>query len=121
MSEVKLDEAKIERAMRGGLLHVVELATNNIADITPRDNARMPKDPSQSVTWNLKRSIWFEEISDFEFEIWVAQDDDAENYAWHVEFGTPNMEARSYLRKGIIDSAEQMTTEYAQVVQLLLR
>ena len=121
MSEVILDEAKIIRAMRWWLLSVSELAVEKISDIAPRDKERPPKDPTQKVTWNLKRSIWFEEISDLEFDIGVAQGDEAENYAWHQEFWTPNMEARSYLRKWIIDNAKEFTDHYAYVVDELLK
>lgn len=121
MSELILDEIKIKKAMKWWLLSVSQLAVEKISDIAPRDKERMPKDPSQKVTWNLKRSIWFDEVGDLEFDIGVAQGDEAENYAWHQEFWTVHMEARSYLRKGIVDNADEFTRQYAYVVQQLLR
>ena len=121
MSELILDEIKIAKAMKWWLLSVSELAVEKISDIAPRDKDRMPKDPTQKVTWNLKRSIWFDEVSDLEFDIGVAQGDDAENYAWHQEFGTPHMEARSYLRKWIIDNANEFTIHFTYVTQQLLK
>lgn len=121
MSEVNIDEKKILRAMRGGLISVVELAEEKIIENTPRDKNRLPKNTKIKVTWNLKRSIWHEEKGLLEFDIGVKQGDDAENYAWHQEFWTPHMEARSYLRKWIIENTKAFTDLYAKVVQRLLK
>ena len=50
MATMKLDTAKIERAMEMALLDSVMLLQEKILEITPRDPKRLPKDISAKIT-----------------------------------------------------------------------
>lgn len=113
MTNFTINPAGVE-ALRGiikdGLSVAAEQLTDDIRAIAPRDPTRPPKDPSRPVTGNLKRSIAYEVNDNLEAKIGVnLQHGLTEGktpimeYARYQEFGTPNMPARSYLRKGLIE------------------
>lgn len=104
MAKMDLNTAKIEKAMEMALLDSVMLLQEKILEITPRDPARLPKDPNAKVTWNLKRSIDYQQIWQFEFKIGTKQGE--AEYWKFLEFGTPRMQPRSFLRKWILDNKE---------------
>ena len=101
---MKIDQARIDRAMEMALLDSVQLLQEKILEITPRDPKRLPKDINAKVTWNLKRSIAYQQVWQFEFKIGTNQGE--AEYWKFLEFGTPKMAPRSFLRKGIIDNKE---------------
>lgn len=105
-----MDAGKINSAVGGALLDSVMMLTNEIIAITPRDTARLPLDPSVKVTWNLKRSIDFQQVWELEYKIgtkqWEAE------YWKYLEFGTPRMAPRSFLRKGIADSRDKVLKNF---------
>lgn len=79
--------------MEAGIQNIIP----DIKAITPRDPDRMPKDPSRPVTGRLKDSITYNKIDRFRYEIGTLNQ--APSYAFYLEFGTPKMAPRSYLRK----------------------
>lgn len=112
MAEMKMDTAKIDRAMSMALLDSVQLLQQKIIEITPRDPKRLPKNIKAKVTWDLKRSIDFQQIWEFEFVIgtkqWEAE------YWKFLEFGTAYMQPRSFLRKWIIDNKDLVLRNFAK-------
>lgn len=111
MSKFQFDDAKINTAMEMALLDSVQLLQEEILKITPRDPKRPPKDPSRKVTGDLKRSIDFQQKSQFEFVIGTKQGE--AEYGKYLEFGTPRMAPRSFLRQGIIDSKDLVLKNFA--------
>lgn len=118
MSEMKLDTAKIDRAMAMALLDSVQLLQEKIIEITPRDPKRLPKNIKRKVTWDLKRSIVYEEKSQFEFIIWTLQGE-AEYWAF-LEFGTATMQPRSFLRKWLIDNKDLVLRNFTKRFQQVI-
>lgn len=107
---MKFDQARVERAMEMALLDSVQLLQEEILKITPRDPKRPPKDPSRKITGSLKRSIDYQQVSQFEFVIGTKQGE--AEYWKYLEFGTPRMEPRSFLRQGIIESKEMVLKNF---------
>jgi len=88
-------------------------AVSKIQDITPRDKNRMPKNPNAKVTWSLKRSIWYNKESKFNYKVgskmWAKNSlswEETNTYWMHLEFWTKNMKPRSFLRKWIYDNLD---------------
>jgi len=50
MSEMKMDTAKVDRAMAMALLDSIQLLQEKIIEITPRDPKRLPKNIKVKVT-----------------------------------------------------------------------
>ena len=100
----------IEFGMEAGIQNIIP----DIKAITPRDPARPPKDPSRPVTGRLKDSITYNKLARFSFEIGTLNQ--APTYAFYLEFGTPKMPPRSYLRKGLIDNAEKLQSVVAKAI-----
>lgn len=82
-----------------------------IQDITPRDPERPPKDPSQPVTWSLKRSIWYERVGLFTYKIWTKQGEknsetweDVATYWFDLEYWTKYIPARPFISKWVFDN-----------------
>lgn len=109
---MKFDQSKVDRAMEVALVDSVQLLTNEIIKITPRDPKRPPKDPSRKVTGDLKRSIDYQQTGKFEFIIgtkqWEAE------YWKYLEFGTPRMAPRSFLRQWIADSKDKVLKNFSK-------
>lgn len=110
MSTMKFDHAMLEQAMEMALVDSVQLLQEEILKITPRDPKRPPKDPSRKVTGDLKRSIDYQQVGQFEFKIGTKQGE--AEYGKYLEFGTPRMAPRSFLRQGIIDSKEMVLRNF---------
>lgn len=112
MATVKFDQARVEMAMEMALVDSVQLLQEKILEITPRDPNRMPKDPSRHVTGNLKRSIDYQQVGKFEFIIGTKMGE--AEYGKYLEFWTPNMKPRSFLRKGILDNKDLVAQNFAK-------
>lgn len=110
MATMKLDTAKVERAMEMALLDSVMLLQEKILEITPRDPKRLPKNINAKVTWNLKRSIAYEQVWQFEFKVGTNQGE--AEYWKFLEFGTAHMEPRSFLRKWILDNKDEVLENF---------
>lgn len=111
MSTMKFDQAKMDRAVEMALLDSVQLLQEEILKITPRDPRRPPKDPSRKITGDLKRSIDYQQVGQFEFVIGTKQGE--AEYWKYLEFGTPRMAPRSFLRQGIIDSKDMVLKNFS--------
>ncbi len=126
MSEFKLDQAPLDRALELALLGATQFVQSKIVPITPRDAERLPQNinrkdglaPTRStyfkpvsiggnwysgISGKLKQSIAHEAVSPLEQKIGVTVGT-ANAYAKYLEFGTRTMRPRSFLRKGIIDN-----------------
>lgn len=110
MAKMTIDTAKIERAMEMALVDSVQLLQERVLEITPRDPKRLPKNVNAKVTWNLKRSIAYQQVWQFEFKIGTNQGE--AEYWKFLEFGTPHMAPRSFLRKGIIDNKDEVLANF---------
>ncbi len=118
MSNFTFDQATIDKALGMALLDSVQLLEEEILKITPRDPRRPPKDPSRRITGNLKRSIGYQQVGEFEYIIGTKQ---AEAEYWkYLEFWTPRMAPRSFLRKGIIDSKDLVLKNFAKIFKKAL-
>jgi len=118
MTKLKLNTEKINKAMSMALYDSVLLLQERIIEITPRDLKRPPKNPSAKVTGNLKRSIAYQKMSEFQYKIgttqWMAE------YWAHLEFGTVRMEPRSFLRKWIADNKNDIIKHFGKIFSRLL-
>ena len=120
MSRVEFNENKLNFALKWAMQEVCNVAVEKIVEITPRDPARPPKDLSQKVTWNLKRSIWYEKVNDFHYKVWTTMDE-VESYAWAMEFWTEHIPARPFLRKWINDNKKELEKVFVNIIKLLLK
>lgn len=107
MASFDLDKNAFIREARTAMLAGVQIAHTRIVQMTPRDPLRLPQNPSARVTWNLRRSVQYEEKGKLDFIIWVVRGP-TEEYAWAQEFGTNHIPARSYLRRGIIQNSREI-------------
>jgi len=121
MATFTMDTSKIEKAIDLALFAWAKFLQDKIIQITPRDPARPPKDPSRKVTWNLKRSIGNQKISDTEYRVWVRKwYFNTEEYGsylefWTVtEFWTVRMKPRSFIRKWLEDNKIQVQNAIQQ-------
>lgn len=112
MSTMKFDQARVDRAIEMALVDSVQLLQEEILKITPRDPRRPPKDPSRKITGDLKRSIDYQQVGQFEFKIGTKQGE--AEYGKYLEFGTPRMAPRSFLRQGIIESKDLVLKNFAK-------
>lgn len=107
-----LNTGKINNALWGALLDSVMMLTNDVIAITPRDPKRLPLDPSVRVTGDLKRSIDYQQVGELEYKIgtkqWEAE------YWKFLEFGTPKMAPRSFLRKWLIDNKDKVLRNFGK-------
>lgn len=110
MSEFKMDTAFIKKAMWSALVDSVQLLQGKIIEITPRDPKRLPKNIKAKVTWNLKRSIIYDQVWEFEYIIGTTQDE--AEYWKFLEFGTVHMQPRSFLRKWLIDNKDEVLRNF---------
>lgn len=109
MATFTMDTRAIEKALDFWLLAWTLFLQEKIVQITPRDPARPPKDPSRKVTGNLKRSIGHEKISNTEYRVWVRKwFYNTEKYGAYLEFWTVRMAPRSFIRKGLEDNKIQV-------------
>ena len=120
MSRVEFDMQKFEKAINWALIETCNVWVDKIQEITPRDPNRMPKDPSQKVTWDLKESIWYEKVNDFHYKVWTVMSD-VESYAWAMEFWTEHIPARPFLRKWINDNKKELERTFVQVANYFLK
>ena len=131
MTNFTINPAGVE-ALRGiikdGLSVAAEQLTDDIRAITPRDPTRPPKDLTRPVTGNLQRSIAYEVNDNLEAKIGVnLQHGLTEGktpimeYARYQEFGTPNMPARSYLRKGLIEKGKEALDVFVFYLKKMLK
>jgi HK97 gp10 family phage protein len=120
MSRVEFNEQLLDFAIKWALIETCNVWVEKIVEITPRDPNRMPNDPTQKVTWNLKRSIWYEKVTGFHFKIWTMMDD-VESYTWAMEFWTENIPARPFLRKWINDNKKELERVFVETTKKLLR
>lgn len=105
MVTVTIDNIRIEKAIDFAVLAGAQVLEAKIVEITPRDLARPPKDPSRKVTGNLKRSIWTQRIDSGKYLVGVRQWYlNAAKYGAYLEFWTVRMAPRSFLRKWIEDN-----------------
>ena len=105
MAKFTIQDEKYKDALWVSILHTVDFLTKKIIEITPRDPKRPPKDPSQKITWNLKKSIENQEVEDLSYVIWSKQ---TEAEYWPAqEYWTIYIPARSFLRKWLIDNAKK--------------
>jgi len=118
MSEMKMDTAKVDRAMAMALLDSIQLLQEKIIEITPRDPKRLPKNIKVKVTWDLKKSIDYQEISKFEFIIGTKQGE--AEYWEFLEFGTAHMQPRSFLRKWLIDNKDEVLRNFTKRFQQVI-
>lgn len=118
MVKVTIPLQRLIRAGESAIFEWVLLLVDKIVAITPRDLARPPKDLSQTVSGDLKRSIWFAKQSSDHYvvgvkwsripfkwneitkEKWVPPN----VYGGFLEFGTVRMKPRSFIRKGLYDN-----------------
>lgn len=117
MSNFTINPAGVEELrgiLKDGLAVAAEQLTDDIRAITPRDPTRPPKDPTRPVTGNLQKSIAYQVTDELEAKIGVNLEHNLSEgktpileYARYQEFGTPNMPARSYLRKGLIEKGKE--------------
>jgi len=120
MSRVEFNQNKLDFAIKWALKETCNVAVDKIVEITPRDPQRMPKDPTQEVTWNLKRSIWYEKVNDFKYKVWTTMSD-VESYAGVMEFWTENIPARPFLRKWITDNLKELERNFYKVTNYFLK
>lgn len=113
MARMKIEQSVLDNAIEASLIDTVLMLEEEILKITPRDPSRPPLDPTRRVTWNLKRSIGHQQKSKFEFVIGTKQGE--AEYWKALEFGTPRMAPRSFLRKGIVDSRDKALKHFARV------
>lgn len=118
MSEMKLDTAKIDKAVWMALLDTVQLLQWKIIEITPRDPKRLPKYIKAKVTWNLKRSINYQQKWEFEYIIGTTQNE--AEYWKFLEFGTSRMQPRSFLRKWLIDNKDEALKNFSKRFQQVI-
>jgi len=104
MATMTINQSILDNAVEKALYDSVLLLQEKIIEITPRDPKRLPLDPSIRVTGNLKRSIDNEKVSSYSYRIGTRQGE--AEYGKYLEFGTPHMRPRSFLRKGIIDNKD---------------
>ena len=114
-----INQEVLNNAVEISLVDSVLVLQKAIIDITPRDTKRMPKDPSRKGTGNLKRSIGHDAVSRFEYKIGTMQGE--AEYWKYLEYGTPNMQARSFLRKGIIDNMQKVLNNFSKRLKQLLQ
>lgn len=117
MSSFTINPAGVEELrgiLKDGLAVAAEQLTDDIRAITPRDPTRPPKDPTRPVTGNLQKSIVYQVTDELEAKIGVNLEHNLSEgktpileYARYQEFGIPNMPARSYLRKGLIEKGKE--------------
>lgn len=100
----KLTPQAFDRALEFWLEAGVQVLAAKIEEITPRDPARPPKNPSVSVTGRLKSSISYRKESKTSYQVWSMQN--PTEYGAAQEFWTPKLPPRSYIRKGAIDNID---------------
>ena len=142
MAEFSLDTLAIEKSIDESLMITSNILVTKVREITPRDKKRLPKNtidrkdgkkpfshynPVQInwhwyewVTWNLKRSIWMEKISSWNYAVWIIKWV-TEEYWKHLEFWTDIMEERSFLRKWLVDNEKQLISVMKNNFNILLK
>lgn len=109
----------LNNIIKASMLDSVLFLQGKILEITPRDPKRPPKDPSQPITGNLKRSVVYQEDWDFDFKIWTAQW--MAEYWADLEFWTVYMKPRSFLRKWIADNKQETYNHFSKIFNRLTK
>lgn len=116
---LKLNMKAVEKALEGAMFDTVLMWVNEVKKITPRDPARPPNDPSQPVTWNLKRSVSYEKKWKLHYKIWTQQGQ--AEYWKYLEFWTVFMEPRSFIRKWLFSNKEKLRQNLIKRFKQILR
>jgi HK97 gp10 family phage protein len=124
----------IHKAVELALEEWARAFVDEIVKITPRDPQRLPKNPNAKVTWNLKRSIQYEKISDSHFRVgvvgaWIKNGQIVKSWKWavpaeyglYLEFWTIRMKPRSFIRKALIDKGKEIQNIMNKVFKLYAR
>lgn len=144
MAEFSLNTYAIEKSIDESLSITSNLLVTKVRENTPRDKKRLPKNtinrkdgkkPFRSshykpvqinwnwyewVTWNLKRSISMEKLSNTNYAVGIIKWP-TEEYWKHLEFWTDNMEERSFLRKWLVDNKKYLTKVMKNNFNILLK
>lgn len=134
MATFTLDLPNVTTAIDNALWEWARVLQSEIIKITPRDPARLPKDPSRKVTGNLKRSIQYEKVSWTHYKVWVVWawvrwDRVISSWKWatpseywiYLEFWTIRMKPRSFIRKALIEQKQNIEKIINKVFRLFIK